>query len=286
MNVPARVRSLRRRLLAERTTTWAARAALIAAPLWAAGWIGAGPKVGLAELLACAGVAALLAWRSSKDAAATAAHVDQALNLDDRVLTAWSTGGDPASDPSPMALLVHADAAKAWEIADPSPLKARWPWAAALGVVVIAAAAATYHQRMPGGTEGVLTTFRPPPAAGPGAQPGDGPGAPADGAAPASAGADKRTTRFRARPATSGSSAPAEASAPPSLSSALPRAPSAPTAGLTLGAAASAASPEGGSPPGAAPGQAGAAIGTAREALPDLPERYRPIVLRYLARTP
>jgi hypothetical protein len=152
MTLVARVRRLRTRLLAERATAWAARAAMLSAPLWAAGWVGAGPVVGATELGLAATLGALFAWRTSLDATATARHVDHSLGLQDRVLTAWTT----QDDPSPMAALVNADADRAWQTADPAPLAATWPWLTMAVVLALVAAAATWQITMPGGTEGVL----------------------------------------------------------------------------------------------------------------------------------
>ena len=76
MTVALQVRRLRTRLRWERTSTFALRAGAIAAPLWVAGCVGAGLRVGVLELAGAAAIGAAWGWRGALDAVGAARRVD------------------------------------------------------------------------------------------------------------------------------------------------------------------------------------------------------------------
>jgi len=275
VNVALRVHRLRTRLAWERTFTCALRACAIAAPLWVAGTVGAGLRVGVLELLGAGIIGAIWGWRGAPDDLATARRIDALLGLQDRVLTAWTT----RDDSSAMAALARRDAAAAWSAAPVGPLVARWPWGLAALVVLVLLGASVWRVTMPGGVEGVVTTRRvpdPSPVEGaaktvpagevprsPVASPGEGAG---EGAG------------VRAVPAEAGAGVLPPAGSPSTDSAAAPKGVRG-RAGLRLGAAGLDGAPVSG---GTGPSSA-SEVAAARRATPQLPERYRAVVLRYLA---
>ncbi len=277
VNVALRVHRLRTRLAWERTSTYALRAGALAAPLWVAGSVGAGLRVGILELAGAAAIGAAWGWRGAPDAVATARRVDAVLGLEDRVLTACTT----QDDPSPMAALARRDAAAAWAAAPDAPLAARWPWGPAALVVALLVGASVWRTTMPGGVEGVVTTRRPPDAspAERASTPGSSGGAaPAPSASPSAATATAAATPLRAVPGAAGAGASSPVGTP-SVATASPPPGIRGGAGLRLGASGLAGAPGPGTP-----GRASASeVAAARRATPQLPERYRPVVLRYLA---
>lgn len=258
-----------------RVATWGVRGGLLTAPFWAAGWVAAGPVVGVTELLLAVGVGSVVAWRGAQGAEATAALVDSTLGLQGRVLTAFSV----SAGASAMARLVHEDAGAAWGIGASDSLRGRWPWLAALAVVGLAAAAGTYHVQMPGGTEGVLAL--PKTAVAPTAAPTKPASVVASGGAPA-----ERRARQDKSPAPSDvgtSDGPGGDRAPVVSSAAFTPAP---PSGAALGLPGGAAAPGESGVDGVRAGVNGTTVGSAKVGLPDLPERYRPIILRYLGDRP
>ena len=280
MTVALQVRRLRTRLRWERTSTFALRAGAIAAPLWVAGCVGAGLRVGVLELAGTAAIGAAWGWRGALDAVGAARRVDALLGLEDRVLTAWTT----RDDPRPMAALARRDAAAAWAAAPAAPLAPRWPWGLGVLVVALLVGAATWRVTMPGGVEGVVTTRRAADASSPdrsststSSVSSASSGASAAIASPSPVAADV------ARPLGAVRGAGGAGAASPTGAAAGAAVPSAPGLrggdGLRLGASGLAGSPGSGTPDGASAPE----VAAARRATPQLPERYRPVVLRYLA---
>ena len=188
------VRWVRRQALGQALGQGAARAALLAAPVWAAGMIASRSVwLGLAELALAAAVGALHSWRRVPSLRAAASLADRALELEDRLITAIDRLGDPA----PMAVVQRADAGRRLAAADTSSLRTRWPVATGAALALIIGGALAWRAFVPRGGERIVQVRTVPlssegsaAAAGAAKAENDGAGAPAyaTGKAPAAKG--------------------------------------------------------------------------------------------------